>query len=605
MYKRISLLLVAILVLTFSFESPPPIFAKEIGEVKTSGGALNVRSEPKEGSTIVGRLANGAKVDILGKVDSWYKIQFSTQEAFVHQQFIHVHKQAPPPPPKPRSISIYVNDQLLQLPFEPVNDEGRLLVPFRIIGEALGIDVDWDDNTRQVISKDKDKTVIFNIDNPNTIVNGEIEHVTPAPRIVQDRTIIPLRFFAETFLADVGWDDEKREVTIFREIEEIEKPENEGEPKETEEEMKEPKDETPIEVIDEKVAGATFSGEVNVRTLNVRSAPSVSSPLLGTLSQGAMIKVKGFSGEWIQFDFEGKDAFVHSHYLNLYNGENVKTFLLSQPKVTNSEKRATVTWSKVGGEIESNHLVEESIISIISTALKVDEVKEALTGVKEITYNKTNPGTQIDIVLEDGYKATVLHSAQQISVTITSGSTKGLAGKKIMIDAGHGGRDVGAAHNSLMESELVLDISLKVQQLLEQLGVTVVMTRDTDVFLSLAERVELANSANVDAFVSIHANSAANTAAKGTETYWNSTYVGEESKRLATAIQKQLLEKLKTVDRGVKQANFQVIRQTRMPSVLVEVGFISNEEEAKRMLTQEFRVQAAHAIVDGLVDYYK
>lgn len=186
----------------------------------------------------------------------------------------------------------------------------------------------------------------------------------------------------------------------------------------------------------------------------------------------------------------------------------------------------------------------------------------------------------------------------------SSSSGPGLKGKLIVVDPGHGDHDPGATANNVREKDINLDIGLRLRDKLEKAGATVIMTRDKDVFLELSERVAIANNNNADAFISIHNNAAVATA-NGTETYWNRTYASSESKKLAEEIQRELIKRLKTRDRGVKEGNFYVIRNTRMTSVLVEVGFVTNPEEAKKLADPAFREEAAEAIFQGIKNFYE
>ncbi|RKD76493.1 N-acetylmuramoyl-L-alanine amidase [Sinobaca qinghaiensis] len=176
-----------------------------------------------------------------------------------------------------------------------------------------------------------------------------------------------------------------------------------------------------------------------------------------------------------------------------------------------------------------------------------------------------------------------------------------LAGKVISIDAGHGGNDPGAVANGLQEKELNLDVALRVEKRLKDLGATVIMTRKTDTFIELGQRARIANDAKASSFISIHGN-AFNAAANGTETFHHPT--STEGRKLATALQTELIEELSTTNRGVKNNNFAVLRLTSMPSALVELGFLTNAAEAKRLKTNEFREKSAIAIVNGLETYY-
>ncbi|SDZ32939.1 N-acetylmuramoyl-L-alanine amidase [Evansella caseinilytica] len=181
--------------------------------------------------------------------------------------------------------------------------------------------------------------------------------------------------------------------------------------------------------------------------------------------------------------------------------------------------------------------------------------------------------------------------------------TDPLAGKIIVLDPGHGGSDPGASANGLVEKVVVLDISLRAKKLLEEAGATVIMTRTTDVYLTLAQRSSIGNSSNAHAFLSVHAN-AFNGSANGTETYWYNTYQSSNSQKLASAIQTATLSKLGLYDRGVKLGNFHVIRETRIPSALLEVGFLDHSGDAAALSKSSSRDRTAEAIRDGFIDYF-
>jgi len=192
-----------------------------------------------------------------------------------------------------------------------------------------------------------------------------------------------------------------------------------------------------------------------------------------------------------------------------------------------------------------------------------------------------------------------------------------LTGKVIAIDPGHGGNDSGATgiDGSAFpnEEDFTLDIGLRVKELLEAAGATVVMTRESDVDVSLQERCDIANNANADIFVSIHMNSAATESAWGTETfYWaeNDTVYSAEGKALAEYIQSRVVSRLGTYDRGIKGDkpylgyHLYVLDNTYMPAILVEVAFISNQSDFNLVSQEEARSKAALAIYEGICDYF-
>jgi len=216
--------------------------------------------------------------------------------------------------------------------------------------------------------------------------------------------------------------------------------------------------------------------------------------------------------------------------------------------------------------------------------------------------------------------------------------------RRIVIDPGHGGHDPGAVSpTGTREKDIVLQIGLQLaQKIREQLGIDVVMTRSTDVFIELQERTAIANKVGADLFVSIHANASLNRAANGIETYYlnlaktakaaqlaakeNGTslekvsmlqavlfdlmanYKLNDSAHLANDVQKALHKKAQTgyptvKNLGVKQGPFYVLVGATMPSILVETAFLSNEKDEQQLKDPQFQELTADGILSGIRDY--
>lgn len=223
--------------------------------------------------------------------------------------------------------------------------------------------------------------------------------------------------------------------------------------------------------------------------------------------------------------------------------------------------------------------------------------------------------------------------------------------KKIVIDPGHGGKDPGTVYGNYKEKEIVLKVALKLGALINARypDVEVVYTRKTDVFIPLHERTDIANKAGADLFISIHVNSAKNRSASGTETFvmgvdksddnldvamaensvitfeedYRTKYEGydpesaesfiifslmqysyqEQSLHMASMIQDQYTAKFMGNDRGVKQRGFLVIWRTTMPSVLTELGFLSNENDRKILTSQNGHDEMANALFNAFSQY--
>jgi N-acetylmuramoyl-L-alanine amidase len=219
----------------------------------------------------------------------------------------------------------------------------------------------------------------------------------------------------------------------------------------------------------------------------------------------------------------------------------------------------------------------------------------------------------------------------------------GLGVSRIVIDPGHGGHDPGAQSRGVVEAELVLDVALRLEQLLQNVpGTEVVLTRRTDEFIALQERTAMANREGADLFLSIHANASPSAEARGVETYFlnfatnlNAASVAarenaasgqtmgelpdivkaialnnklDESRDFATQVQHSMLENLRGSnklirDLGVKQAPFVVLIGAAMPSVLAEISFVTNPQEARLLKNNAYRQKIAEALFAAIKKY--
>jgi N-acetylmuramoyl-L-alanine amidase len=219
--------------------------------------------------------------------------------------------------------------------------------------------------------------------------------------------------------------------------------------------------------------------------------------------------------------------------------------------------------------------------------------------------------------------------------------------RTIVLDAGHGGHDSGAVGpGGLMEKDLVLDVTRRVARLVDdKLNVKVILSRDGDHFVPLRDRTSFANRERADLFVSIHANAHREAASQGVETYFLSSEATDsaarqvaaaengvvqleksngrgrgdivktilwdlaqsefqqESSRLAEIVLDSMTEALRIPNRGVKQAGFYVLGGAAMPAILIEIGFVTNPREERRLKESKYRDDIARAIFSGLSDY--
>lgn len=195
----------------------------------------------------------------------------------------------------------------------------------------------------------------------------------------------------------------------------------------------------------------------------------------------------------------------------------------------------------------------------------------------------------------------------------------------VVLDPGHGGQDSGAMCGTVLEKDLTLDVARRAETLLRSAGFTTLLTRDSDRYLSLAERAEVANEEKRSLFVSIHFNDGDRPAASGVETYfaarqstastrlfsWLSFFepagktqpLVAQSESLARFLQEAMIAQTHAVNRGIKSEQFYVIAHVRHPAALVEGGFITNPADVTKLNTATYRQQIASAISDGINRY--
>ena len=180
-----------------------------------------------------------------------------------------------------------------------------------------------------------------------------------------------------------------------------------------------------------------------------------------------------------------------------------------------------------------------------------------------------------------------------------SSAANGANFRTVVIDAGHGGHDNGGQWGRVYEKHLALDTAFRLESKLKTMGYQTVMTRRSDSFISLPQRVSAGNGYRNAIFVSIHYNYTWKQEVSGLETFYSS----EEGRRLAQCVQSCLIRRTRTVDRSAKYARFYVIRNSTLPAILVEGGFVSNADERSRMKSAWFRESIAQGIVDGIQRY--
>ncbi|WP_082820790.1 SH3 domain-containing protein [Fictibacillus phosphorivorans] len=263
-----------------------------------------------------------------------------------------------------------------------------------------------------------------------------------------------------------------------------------------------------------------------------------------------------------------------------------------------------IQWEKASAISSIKYTVPATNQLLISGDIASIQLPGNVTGIVDTKIIKNNNGTKsLLVVLHANYTFTLRNYENALNLKVMP---KGLKGKKIIVDAGHGDYDPGAIGPSgVKEKDVNLAVAKYLKAELERSGASVLLTRSSDVFLELSERTDISNKSDYDAFVSIHSNSFSSTS-RGTETFYNTSenFNGSQSHFLARDVQAALSKELGTYNRGYTNNDFYVTRENELPSILVELAYLSNPKEEKLLKSDSFRRDAATGIRIGLQNFF-
>jgi N-acetylmuramoyl-L-alanine amidase len=631
------------------------------------------------------------------------------QQLILHMDGKQITYKAPP-------VTIKLDGRVLNSDVPAVIIDDRTLVPIRVITESTGASVDWDGEKYEVTINTGDKRVKLKINSNEMDINGEKVALEVPAKLINDRTMVPVRAVTEVLGLEVGWESSTYTVlltspkadildmrydkgedaiilkttgeatyrtmflqepdrlvidfhnTIFRSdtnrievaagnMVRVRASQFEVNPNisrvvidltspsgysiDYDKETKQIRIRTVntvngIHYMDEgerKVLMVDASSRLDFETMTLQKPDRIVVDMfnarLGDMKDGAItiardgvrsVRYSQFEENTVravidldhalQYNVEssekGLEVFIDGFPLRSieYVGTGWKTGNLSidiKEKVKYSVKydkdKRTVTVEVPDkdafieeGEVYINNGVVDRIVSIPYSASKkagfvVVYLKE------EARYRVKSPDKASEIVLE----LSAVPSLYQDTL--------------IVIDPGHGGGDPGANHSGVKEKDINLDVSRRLRALLEGLGFRTLMIRENDTFVDLYDRANIANAANADLYISVHANAhETDSSIYGVETLYYPSEKSELDNRdnytLAKIIQEELLRELKTIDRGlIPRPNLVVTRETRMPAVIAELGFLTNSNERALLVTEDYRQRCAQALLNGIVRY--
>lgn len=203
-----------------------------------------------------------------------------------------------------------------------------------------------------------------------------------------------------------------------------------------------------------------------------------------------------------------------------------------------------------------------------------------------------------------GMPSPAVVKAERSNIKVSS-NKKAVNQYTIVLDAGHGGIDAGTSYGNIQEKDLTFKIVKYAEAYLKNKGYKVILTRNEDKLVPLKEIGKIANASNADAFVSVHINSINDANFKGITTYYYDVNGYQKEKRMdmAETIEKSAIKDDGWENKGIRRQNLAVLRYSNMPSVLVECGFITNEDDRKRLLKDDVLKKLAKNISDGTIEY--
>ena len=509
---------------------------------------------------------------------------------------------------------VILDGTTLSFDVNPTIENGRTLVPLRAIFEAMGANVSWDQNTQTATAVKGSTNVVLKIGSLEPTINGQINRLDVPAKIVDGRTIAPLRFIGEAFGGTVGWDQGSQTITILSKLE------------------------TSRSAAENITANR--NAVVTGSSVNVRGGPGTTNSVISQVAQGDSLPILEQSGDWYRIKLQNgstgwvagwlvsvnttspavqsssvQELQVNSAGIEIHAARGISLEVIEKADATTAVIAANSAFEYSQFFLTNpDRLVVDLGGIAIGTIPPVTEVgSESVDQIRAGYFQRDPDITRVVFELLDSAQYDISISSDHKTLTVLTyvpDIDNSYSGETVAIDAGHGSPDPGCiGEMGTKEKDITLDIARRVEESLQSSGTNVIMTRPGENEAeSLLKITDIANRAKADIFVSIHINAAGDTTLGGTMTFVHSgSSAGtriQESNRLAKNIQSELVKGIGLKDMGVRYANFAVLRTSNMPAVLCELAFMSNPAEEKKINTDSFRNKAAEAIVKGIGLYF-
>lgn len=443
-------------------------------------------------------------------------------------------------------ISLYINNELVQTTvMPPIQLNERVLVPTREVFQPMGASVEWKPAERKVYVYDGMTLLVLEVDKKEAFVNGEIKTLDVPPKIINDKVMIPMRFISEQLGFKVVWQGgTNRSVSIEKMI-----------PAETV---------TPMLPVSDPLASGTEGQEMIIDPVQV----PVNVPIPNyenTLNH-------------IEYNYEDGTLILEKPPLLSVNSMTVTDIYRERKLIVD-----------LGGDY-SQFFDGGNLVGVNGK-------------IKGIAIDNTN-GTKLMINTFTIHDLNIFEQDNKIHIQLVKPSEK--YNTIVVLDPGHGGSDPGTSGGGLIEKNLNLTFALDTYNLLlNDPNIKVYITRETDVKPSLQERVNIANEIEADLFVSIHNNYIDKTTVNGTETFYFNSSADLRGKGFAQIVQTNIVQTFGMADRKAKPSEYFVVRNTKMPAVLIEVGFLSSSKDRAVLSQPDFSPRLAQVIYQSILTYFQ
>ena len=568
-------LLVLFSVIMFFMQSEITYAAEEV-TIKTK--VLNVRSGPGQNFEVIGQVSENEKFPVLEEKDSWYKIQLTSNHMGWVASWLVEHQANSGTVKLVEATVTNLNvrkgpDASFQV-LTQIQPEQSF--PF-VKEEGDWIQIKLNETTNGWVAKWLVKTS-----------NGEAAKADQKNKkgIVQ-ATILNVRSGPNTSFSIVGkvYQGDQIEVVEVKEgwYKIVLSDDQEGwiAGDYITEQQQENKEAEPANNSKETTPSPQPIRQVKVTTaiLNVREVTSLESKILDKLSRDTIVEVISEQGDWLEISYDGKKGWVANWLVS-----ELTTQISNQPKVT---------------------ILNNGTNLRKGPGTNFEVVARADQG--ESFHVTATEGDWFQIILADGSKAYIagwIVSTEGIQGVEKQGIAHYLKEKKVVIDAGHGGKDNGAtgSHFNTLEKVVNLSLSNLLKAKFEAAGADVVMTRSTDRYLTLQQRVDISIGAKADVFLSIHHNTIENPKVNGTITYF---YSNGPDRALANMVQKELVKSNGLNDLKARKGNYFVLRENPRLAILIELGFLTNYNDELTIRTSKFQENSANGILHGVAKYFK